>query len=710
MTDAIWNQGYTQNRELSWLEFNARVLAEAEDETVPLLERFKFLAIFTSNLDEFFMIRVGRLTDMAALEPNRRDTKSGLTAGEQLSRIYAAVEPLYARRDAAFRDVDARLAQEDLCRTSMDELDNSERKYIKRYFNTMIAPVLSPQVVDSHHPFPHLEGKVLHIAVLLSHKKNERLGLIPVPASLPPITFLPNDKRRYLMTEDILLAFADSIFEMYDVLEKTVFCVTRNADVPLDDEPFGSEQVDLRKKMERMLRQRRRMAIVRVELSRPVSSHFKECLHKRFEVTDEQIFLSRSAPLRMSYAFSLGDYLSDGRRSRLSDPPFIPQQPAMLPAGQSLLKTALQRDVLLSYPYESMEPFLQMIREAANDPSVLSVRITIYRLASKAKLVEYLCAAAENGKDVTVLIELRARFDEQNNIDWSERLEEAGCKIIYGFEDYKVHSKICLITRRERGGVRYITQVGTGNYNEKTARQYTDVSLVTSSESIGMDAAQFFNNMAMSNLNGRYNRLPVAPTSLKNNILSLMDGEIAKGSDGYILLKFNSLTDIDMIEKLHEASCAGVTVEMIIRGICCLLPGVPGKTENITVTSIVGRFLEHSRIYVFGRGENEKMYISSADLMTRNTERRVEIACPIDSPTVRARLHDILFAMQHDTVKARVLQPDGSYQKKPAVPEPICAQDLLMQQAVSMAREQAQHASEEERGLLHWLRRLLVKD
>ncbi len=710
MTDAIWNQGYTQNRELSWLEFNARVLAEAEDETVPLLERFKFLAIFTSNLDEFFMIRVGSLTDMAALEPNRRDTKSGLTAEEQLSRIYAAVEPLYARRDAAFRDVDARLAQEDLCRTSMDELDSSERKYIKRYFNTMIAPVLSPQVVDSHHPFPHLEGKVLHIAVLLSHKKNERLGLIPVPASLPPITFLPNDKRRYLMTEDILLAFADSIFEMYDVLEKTVFCVTRNADVPLDDEPFGSEQVDLRKKMERMLRQRRRMAIVRVELSRPVSSHFKECLHKRFEVTDEQIFLSRSAPLRMSYAFSLGDYLSDGRRSRLSDPPFIPQQPAMLPAGQSLLKTALQRDVLLSYPYESMEPFLQMIREAANDPSVLSVRITIYRLASKAKLVEYLCAAAENGKDVTVLIELRARFDEQNNIDWSERLEEAGCKIIYGFEDYKVHSKICLITRRERGGVRYITQVGTGNYNEKTARQYTDVSLVTSSESIGMDAAQFFNNMAMSNLNGRYNRLLVAPTSLKNNILSLMDGEIAKGSDGYILLKFNSLTDIDMIEKLHEASCAGVTVEMIIRGICCLLPGVPGKTENITVTSIVGRFLEHSRIYVFGRGENEKMYISSADLMTRNTERRVEIACPIDSPAVRARLHDILFAMQHDTVKARVLQPDGSYQKKPAVPEPICAQDLLMQQAVSMAREQAQHASEEERGLLHWLRRLFVKD
>lgn len=689
MAEIIWNQGYTQNRELSWLEFNARVLAEAEDETVPLLERFKFLAIFTSNLDEFFMIRVGSLTDMAALEPNRRDSKSGLTASEQLDRIYAAVEPLYVRRDAAFRDVDSRLAEEDLRRISMDKLDGSERKYIKRYFETMIAPVLSPQVVDSHHPFPHLEGKVLYIAALLSHKKTERLGLIPVPASLPPLIFLPNDKRRCLMTEDIILAFADDVFEMYDVLEKTVFCVTRNADVPLDDEPFGSEQVDLRRKMEKMLRQRRRMGVVRVELSRPVSSHFKAYFRDRFEVTDAQIFLSRNAPLRMGYAFSLGDYLSNGRRSRLSDPPFTPQQPAMLPAGQSLLKAALQRDVLLSYPYESMEPFLQMIREAANDPAVLSVRITIYRLASKAKLVEYLCAAAENGKEVTALMELRARFDEQNNIDWSERMEEAGCKIIYGFEDYKVHSKICLITRRERGAVRHITQVGTGNYNEKTAKQYTDVSLITADERIGQDAGAFFNNMALGNLSGRYSRLFVAPTSLKNNILALMDEQIAKGKDGYILLKFNSLTDIDVIAKLREASCAGVTVEMIVRGICCLLPGVPGHTENITVTSIVGRFLEHSRIYVFGRGDEEKMYISSADLMTRNTERRVEIACPIDDPAVRTRLHDILYAMQHDTVKARVLQPDGTYCKKPAVQDPICAQDLLMQQAIENARKQS---------------------
>ena len=689
MTQKIWEQGYTQNRELSWLQFNARVLAEAEDENVPLLERFKFLAIFTSNLDEFFMIRVGSLCDMAAVDKEHTDSKSGLTAKEQLHLIYKAVEPLYARRDAAFSDVDSKLSAIGLRRLTMDSLAPDEQKYIKRYFKDIIAPVLSPQIVDSHHPFPHLEGKVLHIAALLSHKKTERLGLLPVPASLPPVVFLPETPSRYILTEDILLAYADHVFEMYDVLEKTVLCVTRNADIQVDDETFGVEGGDFRKKMEKLLRQRRRMAVVRVEINRPISAHFKEHFRSRFEVSDAQIFLSRTAPLKLGYAFSLGEHLPEKKRAFLSDAPFTPQQPAMLSAGQSLLKAALQRDILLSYPYESMEPFLQMIREAANDPAVLAIRITIYRLASKAKLVEYLCAAAENGKDVTALIELRARFDEQNNIDWSERMEEAGCKIIYGFEDYKVHSKICLITRRERGAVRHITQVGTGNYNEKTAKQYTDVSLITADERIGQDAGAFFNNMALGNLSGRYSRLFVAPTSLKNNILALMDEQIAKGKDGYILLKFNSLTDIDVIAKLREASCAGVTVEMIVRGICCLLPGVPGHTENITVTSIVGRFLEHSRIYVFGRGDEEKMYISSADLMTRNTERRVEIACPIDDPAVRTRLHDILYAMQHDTVKARVLQPDGTYCKKPAVQDPICAQDLLMQQAIENARKQA---------------------
>ncbi len=693
MTESIWEQGYTQNRELSWLQFNARVLAEAQDESVPLLERLKFLSIFTSNLDEFYMIRVGSLGDIAAVDKTGVDNKSGLTAKEQLEQIYAATAPLYELRDQVFGDVERRLAQEGLCHVSMAELTAAEQKFIKHYFRDTIQPILSPQIVDSHHPFPHLGSKVVHVGVLLGRKKGELLGLIPVPAPLPAVVYLHEQPGRYVLLEEILLSYADSVFEMYDVLEKTLFCVTRNADINLDDEPFHpvpeTQEVDVRAKMEKLLRRRSLMSAVRLELSRPISSHFTEYFRNRFNVSHKQIFLSRRAPLNLSYVFSLGDFFSDDRRAALSDPPFAPQQPAMLRPGQSLLRAAMKRDIFLSYPYESMEPFLQMVREAANAPDVVSIRITIYRLASKAKLVEYLCAAAENGKDVTVLIELRARFDEQNNIDWSERLEEAGCKVIYGFEDYKVHSKICLITRNDRGVMRHVTQVGTGNYNEKTARQYTDVSLVTASESVGADAAAFFKNMALGNLQGCYQRLLVAPNGFKNQILSMMDEQIRLGTDGYILLKFNSLTDIDIIRKLAEASCAGVKVEMIVRGICCLLPGVPGKTENISVTSVVGRYLEHSRIFCFGKGAGEKIYIGSADFMTRNTVRRVEIACPIDSPEVRRRLHMILDAMLQDNVKARVLQPDGSYCKKVQTSQPVCAQELLMKQAAEQAQAAA---------------------
>ncbi len=713
MTEAIWEQGYTQNRELSWLQFNARVLEEAQDENVPLLERLKFLSIFTSNLDEFYMIRVGSLGDIAAVDKNGVDNKSGLTAQQQLEQIYAATLPLYQRRDEVFADVEQRLAEEGLRHVPLPELTQAEQKHIKHYFRTTIQPILSPQIVDSHHPFPHLGSKVTHVGVLLGHKghkKGELLGLIPVPASLPTVVYLPEQSGRYVLLEEILLFYADTVFEMYDVLEKVLFCITRNADINLDDEPFhpvpGNREVDVRAKMEKLLRRRSRLCVVRVELSNPISNHFREHFRSRFSVTDKQIFLSRRAPLNLSYMFDLGDFFSEAHRASLSDPPFSPQQPAMLRPGQSLLQAAMKQDILLSYPYESMEPFLQMIREAAHAPDVVSIRITIYRLARKAKLVEYLCAAAENGKDVTVLIELRARFDEQNNIDWSERLEEAGCKVIYVFEDYKVHSKICLITRNDRGVMRHITQVGTGNYNEKTAKQYTDVSLVTSSATIGADAAEFFKNMALGNLDGNYQRLLVAPTGLKNQILLLMDEQIKLGENGYILLKFNSLTDIDIIQKLSEASQAGVKVEMIIRGICCLRPGVPGKTENISVTSIVGRYLEHSRIFCFGRGTEEKMYISSADLMTRNTVRRVEIACPVDSPELRRRLHLILDAMLQDSVKARVLQSDGSYCKKPRAYEPVCAQELLMKQAREQAKQAAETAPPEEPGIRPFLRRL----
>ena len=490
----------------------------------------------------------------------------------------------------------------------------------------------------------------------------------------------------------------------YGVSCDGIFDMVRSRYLEIRDElglttPLEAEFDALRAKMEKLLRERRRLCVVRVELSAPISGHFAELFRKRFDISGEQIFVSCEAPLCMDYAFSLGEHLPEARRAALSDPPFTPQQPAMLLPGQSLLRAALKRDLFLSYPYESMEPFLQMVREAANAPDVLSIRITIYRLARKAKLVDYLCAAAENGKDVSVLIELRARFDEQNNIDWSERLEEAGCKVLYGFEDYKVHSKICLITLRERGALRHVTQIGTGNYNEKTAKQYTDVSLVTADPSIGADAAAFFSNMALGNLEGSYGTLLVAPHQLKKPILARIEEQTALGPNGYILMKFNSLTDIDVIHALSRASQAGVRVELIIRGICCLAPGVPGYTDNITVTSIVGRFLEHSRIFCFGRGEQEHVYISSADMMTRNTVRRVEIACPIRSPEIRRRLHEILDAMLADTVKARVLLPDGTYTKKPPSYEPVCAQVLLMKRAVEAAQQQSAAAPQEKRSL-----------
>lgn len=666
MTQKILEQGYTQNRELSWLQFNARVLAEAEDENVPLLERFKFLAIFTSNLDEFFMIRVGSLCDMAAVDKEHTDSKSGLTAKEQLHLIYKAVEPLYARRDAAFSDVDSKLSAIGLRRLTMDSLAPDEQKYIKRYFKDIIAPVLSPQIVDSHHPFPHLEGKVLHIAALLSHKKTERLGLLPVPASLPPVVFLPDAPSRYILTEDILLAYADHVFEMYDVLEKTVLCVTRNADIQVDDETFGVEGGDFRKKMEKLLRQRRRMAVVRVEINRPISDHFKEHFRSRFEVSDAQIFLSRTAPLKLGYAFSLGEHLPEKKRAFLSDAPFTPQQPAMLSAGQSLLKSALQRDILLSYPYESMEPFLQMIREAANDPAVLAIRITIYRLASKAKLVEYLCAAAENGKDVTALIELRARFDEQNNIDYATMLEEAGCTVIYGLSDYKIHAKLCLITRKVHNQIQYITQVGTGNYNEKTSELYTDLSFISTDPKMGEDATRVFQALCVGEVVESTERLWVAPNCFESNVLRYIQEQIdlaRSGGEGYVFIKVNSLNDMEIMEKLIEASQAGVKVEMVIRGICCLCPGVPGYTDNIRIKSIVGRYLEHSRIFIFGTGEQQRIFMGSGDLLNRNTRRRVEVFAEVRDGDPRREILHLVDAIRMDNQNSWEMLSDGSYVK-----------------------------------------------
>ena len=696
------------NRELSWLDFDSRVLALAKEKSVPLAERIKFAAIFGSNMDEFFMVRVGSLYDQTLLKNNKLDIVTHMTPSEQIAAITPRVAELQAKCDKYYQHLLSALKENKYIKVDFDHLDKQQEHYWKAYFTSEILPILSPQVVDQRHPFPFLRNKEIYYAAQLNSKSDGvYYGIIPLSGQFEQLLFIknPDGTTSFAFADELIAHYAASIFNKSTLQNACLFRVTRNADITVD-EGMMDHDIDFRDVMSELLKKRRKLAAVRLQFWPSAPQEIVKFLRDKLVVPADRCY-TQTSPLDPGLLFRLASRVSADSNPAFSYPP---ARPIQAPADYDLYAEAHKHDVLLSYPYQSIRPFIRMLMKAGSDPDVVSIKMTLYRMASDSQIVQALINAAENGKEVTAMVELRARFDEQNNIDWSKQLESAGCTVIYGFEDYKVHSKICLITRRERSGIRYITQVGTGNYNEKTARQYTDVSLVTSSESIGMDAAQFFNNMALGNLNGRYNRLLVAPSGLKSSILALMNNEIAKGRDGYILLKFNSLTDIDIIEKLHEASMAGVTVEMMIRGICCLLPGVPGKTENITVSSIVGRFLEHSRIYVFGRGENEKMYISSADLMTRNTERRVEIACPIDSPAVRARLHDILFAMQHDTVKARVLQPDGSYQKKPSVPEPICAQDLLMQQAVSMAREQAQHASEEERGLLHWLRRLLVKD
>lgn len=693
---------FTQNRELSWLRFNERVLMEATDETVPLLERLKFIAIFTSNLDEFFMIRVGSLFDLSHFKTHTIDQKSGWTPGEQLTHIYEAVRVLYARRQQIYQEVEQQLRVHGICQLHYDELAETEVKFVRQYFKSSIAPILSPQIVDTHHPFPHLQNKALHIGAWLKYKNNPMFAVIPVPAALPEVIFLPGGETRYIRTEEVILEHVSQIFKSDTILEKTVFCVTRNADINPDDEAFDFDSDDFRGKMKKLLRQRQRLAPVRLELSRPISETFLKYLKEHLPVTQEQVYVT-NAPLKMGYAFALPAKLSENKRRALTDTPFTPGVPHGVRLNAPITPQVQAHDILLSYPFEGMDTFLHLIRESAYDPDVISIKITIYRLARKAKLVEYLCAAAEAGKDVTAFIELRARFDEQNNIDWSERLEDAGCTVIYGVENYKVHSKVCLITRRSQGSVQYITQVGTGNYNEKTALQYTDLSLITANPAIGQDANHFFQNLAIGNVSGQYEHLMVAPSSLKTGIIREIDREIAKRGEGRIFIKMNAITDIDLIEKLKQASCAGVRVRMIVRGICCILPDIPEKTENIEVISIVGRFLEHSRVYCFGQGNDERMYIASADFMTRNTEKRVEVACPIYDQNVREKIHYLMDTCWADNVKARALQRDGSYRTRPIRETPIDSQQMLMAKALEPDDQMTDLEPDKKHGFMDWL-------
>ncbi|MCI6466835.1 MAG: polyphosphate kinase 1 [Faecalicatena sp.] len=676
---------YTQNRELSWLRFNQRVLEEARDETVPLLERMKFVAIFTSNLDEFFMIRVGSLYDMASVDNKSVDLKSGMTPQEQLDAIYAAVAPLYKERDKTYSEIKKQLHPYGVCGLDFKELEPQEKKYVKKYFKEQILPILSPQIVDANHPFPHLLNKDIYVVADLKFENKSMMGIVPVPQFISDILYLPGHDIRYIRMEKVIMEYLDIVFEQYQVSGKNYICVTRNADVSPDDEAYADSE-DFRFIMKETLHKRRRMAVVRLEVANPLTKEMEKYFCDKFNITPECIFRTKM-PMKLEFMFAIAEKVPASMKRSLIDEPFIPQPSPSVTEG-SVMAQVKKRDILLSYPYESMEPFLQMIREASVDPNVMTIKITIYRLAKKTRLVEYLCAAAENGKEVTVLIELRARFDEQNNIDWSERMEEAGCRVIYGFEGYKVHSKICLITYRNKNEIKYITQIGTGNYNEKTAKMYTDFSLMTASQAIGEDAAVFFKNMSIGNLDGAYQHLIVSPTSLKPKVLLLMDEEIKKGADGRIIMKMNSVTDMDFINKVAEASKAGVKIDLIVRGICCILPGIPGETENLTVTSIVGRYLEHPRVFVFGQGMDQKVYIGSADMMTRNTEKRVEVACPIYDETIRKRLVRSLNVMLADNVKARMMQSDGTYQKKEVSEKIINSQEVFMKEALRAKRPQ----------------------
>ena len=700
---------YTQDRELSWLKFNERVLAEARDESVPLMERLKFAAIFTSNLDEFFMVRVGSITDMALVKEEHIDNKSGRTPQQQLEAIFKAVPPLYKQRDKVFDQLDLRLRSCNICRLSMEQLDSKARKQADSWFQSQVRPILSPLVVDLHHPFPHLPNKGLAVALCLKRDGRDSFGFLPVPTSLPPFLRLEERGLHYILLEDLLLSYADQIFDQFTVTEKAVVAVTRNADISPEDESYDVDE-DFRQHMRKLVKKRARLSPVRLEFQGGKGDKLIPFLCQRLGLNRDQVFKTR-CPIRLEYAYALAALLPAESAAALCDPPFSPRFPACLDPQRPILPQVLERDVLLFYPFEQMDPFLHLIREAAFDPQVASIKITIYRLASRAKLAEYLSAAAENGKDVTVLMELRARFDEQNNIRWAERMEEAGCTLLYGSEALKVHSKICLITRRTKAGVQYITPVGTGNYNEKTAKLYTDLSLITADPVIGADAAAFFQNMAIGNFHGEYQRLLASPLGLRDRVMALIDREIAKGSQGYLFFKLNSITDRTLIDKLAQASQAGVEVVMNVRGICCLMPGVPGLTDRITVFSIVGRYLEHSRIYQFGRGEEADLYISSADFMTRNTERRVELACPVLDPWVRGRLFHIIDLLQRDNAKARELKPGGGYHPREANgQEPVNCQEVFQQETVSPPVLPPLHSSSSRANrnrLPAWLRRLL---
>lgn len=678
------SQQVYMNRELSWLKFNERVLEEAENKKVPLCERLTFASIYQSNLDEFFRVRVGSLVDQMLLGGKIRDNKTKMTAKEQIEAVLHQVMKLNRRKDAVYDAIMGQLEDYGVRLVDFRKISKKESEYLEKYFLNEIAPVISPTIVGKRQPFPFLKNNEIYAVVVLQTKSGkEKLGIIPCSnTGFKRLVELPT-AGTYMLAEELILQYIPEVFERYNIKAKSLIRVTRNADI--DADALYDEDLDYRDFMAELIKRRKKLAPVRLELTREMDGEIVDVLCDYLELDSDYVFQVQ-APLDLSFVFEIQDTLR--KTPELFYEKRVPQKSSQFRDGEPVFPQIREKDKLLSYPYESMKPFLNFLREAANDKEVISIKMTLYRVAKHSKIVEYLIDAAENGKEVLVLVELKARFDEENNIEWSRRLEDAGCRVIYGLDGYKVHSKLCLVTKKSEGQVEYYTQIGTGNYNEKTARLYTDLSFMTANVEIGLEAAKVFQALSMEETVDNVQHLLVAPRCLQNKVLSMIDEEIAcakEGKEAYIGLKMNSLTDKKIIDKLIEASQAGVKIDMVIRGICCLIPGVKGKTENIQVRSIVGRFLEHSRIYIFGTQEREKVYIASADFMTRNTLRRVEVATPIYDKDLKMQLEEMFITMLSDNQKARQEDSRGNYEIAEAQETPLNSQEFFYEQAYMRA-------------------------
>lgn len=709
------NGSYFDNRELSWLKFNQRVLEEAEDGRVPLFERLRFISIFASNLDEFFMVRVGSLYDQTLLkkDKDKRDNKTQLTAQQQLSFIARKTAELLPRFETAYWEIMDQIRLYGAEHVRPEELSAEDSDFLLAHFEREIKPLLFPTIVDRRHPMPFFANKAVYVLARLRSKKgNEYFGIIPTRSEVfGRIVTLPGGSFRFLLTEELILMFAHLALPEYEVLDRGIFRITRNADI--DAAEALDAEVDFRNMMEELIQTRRKLCPVRIQYG---GYRDKETLASFAEQAGLSLgkgFLFRmKCPLDFGFLGTLEDQLS--LEKSLFFGRLVPQPSAMVRPDEPMLTQIERGDILLSYPYEAFSPFIRLIEEAAHTPEVVSIKITLYRVARDSKIVDALIKACENGKEVLALVELRARFDEENNIGWSKRLEEAGVRVIYGLSGLKVHSKLLQITRRIGDSIAYTTQIGTGNYNERTSRLYTDLTLMTADQEIGTDASLVFSALSIGSTVESSSSLWVAPNCLKSRAVELIDREISFGSDGYIGLKLNSLTDKDIIEKLAQASRSGVKVELLIRGISCLIAGIPGETENITLVSVVGRFLEHSRIYIFGKNERERVYISSADFMTRNTERRVEAAAPIKDPVLRERITSYFHTMLRDNVKARDQQSDGTYLRREpdgnSREEPLDAQVYFYRQAYenaeNAARLQKEQKEQKEKALHATVRRI----